>query len=561
MEGLIIRNKGGLLQPMTFLPSQEILWSFVDPRLNAEEKLWFIVLKGRQVSCTTFFMALAFIRTMAKPLTDSLVIGQDLFTAANIFGIAKRFHQHLPLPKLREPRVKEIDFPFPEGASRLRVVSAGNMAKGRGTTQTIVHATEVAFWPQPEVMVGLFQAMPDLGDTMWVLESTANGMLGNGKMFYDQWKSSIGGKSDLTPIFIPWYVMPEYHMSPGVPEDEWDDEEKELYKQFSKYGLDAEAIAWRRYAINTKTEGILELFRQEYPSSPREAFLTSGLPAFDHLALMSQEQYVSPALSTGVMIDKSRLANRVEPVLTKQPRGWIQIWKEPIENHQYALGVDTSEGIKGGDYACAQLVDMGTLEQVAVLHGMLSPWDLAQQLNLLGRWYNNAVLAVELANTGRAVQDYLIRIFNYPHLHVWQGRQDSIRPAGGKLYGWDTNVWSRPLLIEAGRRAVNTKLVTIRDEATLEELQHFSRIDTGKYEATSGHDDRVMALLIALRSREENYAPARKLVVSNEYSLGDSMPHGFHVVHTPEDKFQLRAKLHQQLIERSKKSTKSWLQL
>lgn len=561
MEGLIIRNKHSLLQPMTFLPSQEILWSFIGPDLDARKKLWYIVLKGRQVSCTTFFVALAFIRTMEQALTNSLIIGQELYTAAEIFGIAKRFYQHLPLPKMKEPRIKEIDFPFPEGASKFRVVSAGNVAKGRGTTQTLVHATEVAYWPQPEVMVGLFQAMPDLGDTMWVLESTANGMIGNGKMFYDQWKASIDGRSDLTPIFIPWYVMPEYRLEPGIPEAEWDDEEKELIAQFTQYGLTPESLAWRRYAINTKTEGSLDKFRQEYPASPREAFISTGMPAFEHLALLAQERYIASPVIKGEMQDKSTVGRRVDPALIKRAKGWIEVWKEPIENHQYVLGVDTSEGVRGGDYACGQVLDMATLEQVAIIHGMLSPWDLAQQLNLLGRWYNNAVLAVELANTGRAVQDYLIRLFNYPHLHVWQGRQDSIRHTGGKLYGWETNVWSRPLLIEAGRRAINTKLVTIRDRSTLDEMQNFSRIDTGKYEATSGHDDRVMALLIALRSREENYAPARKLIVSSEYSLGDSMPHGFHVIHTAEDRFNLRAQLHKDMIARAAKSTKSWLQL
>jgi len=538
-----------------------MLWHYIAPQLDTNGKLWFIVLKSRQIGSTTLFCGLTFLRSIEKPLTNSLIIGNDLFTASDIFGITRRFWEHLPLPKLRDPRVKELDFPFPEGQSRLRVVSAGNIAKGRGTTQTCVHATEVAFWPQPEVLVGLFQAMPNLPDTLWVLESTANGMVGNGNMFYEQWKAAIDGRSDLTPIFIPWFAMPEYRMDPALPENEWDDEEKELITQFSKFGLDGTSLAWRRYMINTKTKGSVEYFRQEYPATPDEAFISTGLPAFEHLAIVSQESNIRTPHFVGTMIDRASIGMKTRPDFDHNDRGWLKIWAAPQDNHQYVIGVDTSEGMKGGDYACAQILDMRSMEQAAIMHGMLSPWDMAHQLNLLGRYYNNALIAVELAGSGRAVQDYLMRIFTYPNLHVWLGRQDALRPQGGKLLGWTTNVWSRPLLIEAGRRAINGRLVTIHDRPTLTEMRNFSRSDTGKYEAETGHDDRVLALLIALRSREENYAPARKLLVDSEYSLapGTIGNSGIRVVHSYDKRMTERHKLHEQLTGKAKKAALDWM--
>lgn len=563
MEGLVIRDKAGVLKPLSFMPSQEILWHYIAPQLDTRGKLWFIVLKSRQIGATTLFCALTFLRSIEKPLTNSLIIANELHSAADIFGITRRFWEHLPLPKLRDPRVKELDFPFPEGSSRLRVVSAGNIAKGRGTTQTCVHATEVAFWPQPEVIIGLFQAMPNLDDTLWVLESTANGIVGNGNMFYEQWKAAMDGRSDLTPIFIPWFSMPEYRMDPALDESEWDDEEKELVKQFGEFGLTGRSLAWRRYMIATKTQGSVEYFRQEYPASPHEAFISTGLPAFERLAVLAQEGTIRVPLATGQMIDRAGTGEKVRPDFEANPRGWLKIWRAPEDGHQYAIGVDTSEGVKGGDYACAQIIDMGTMEQVGILHGMLSPWDMAYQLNLLGRWYRNAVLAIELAGTGRAVQDYLVRIFSYPNLHVWLGRQDAIRQGQAKTYGWATNVWSRPLLIEAGRRAINTRLVTIHDRSTLDEIQNFSRSDTGKYEAQHGHDDRVLALLIGLRSREENYSPARKLLVESEFSLapGSISPGGIRVVHSLGTRMAERVKLHKLLTTQAQKATKGWMEL
>ena len=61
------------------------------------------------------------------------------------------------------------------------------------------------------------------------------------------------------------------------------------------------------------------------------------------------------------------------------------------------------------------------------------------------------------------------------------------------------------MLVGSGQRAINHGLLTIREEGLLDELQHFTKGDTEKFEAEVGYDDRVLALLLALRSREENY--------------------------------------------------------
>jgi hypothetical protein len=164
-------------------------------------------------------------------------------------------------------------------------------------------------------------------------------------------------------------------------------------------------------------------------------------------------------------------------------------------------------------------------------------------------------VAVELQGAGISVQDYLLRVHEYPHLHPWRGRQDSIRPASPRLYGWVTSVATRPLLIEAGRRAIASGDLTLHDEGTLEELYAFSRSDTGKYEATVGHDDRVMALLLALRSREENFGDAARVVTPQTEEPW--MPLRVREAWTG----QRRLDVHRAIIKRSKQAVKSWLQL
>jgi hypothetical protein len=498
---------------MKFSQSQEILWSHVAPKLDRHEKLWFVVLKSRQVYSSTFFAALTFVRTLEKPGTSSLVLAHDLFTSHDIFDKVKTFEAHLPLPKLRSPRQNELIFPFPGGVSRYRVISAGSVAKGRGTTQSAMLLSEIPSWPHPEIATGLFQAMPDLPDTILVEESTARGISGPGRLFYEEWIRAVDRESDMESIFIPWFAMKKYRRKPPIMMDDWDDREKLLVATYGgpnglepspdqSRGINAEAcgeqLSWRRYAIKVKCQNSIDNFDQEYPESPAVAFIASGQPAFERMELRKQEANVKDpvcriSLESGKLIERSQ--------------GELRVWQKPLTGHDYVIGADTAEGLGGrdSDYAAAEILDCKTLEQVASIHGRIPPYEFACLLNAAGIYYNKALLNIEVYPHGHRVQDHLIREFMYPNLHRWRGKPDRIRVGPARIYGWETNVWSRPLMIGAGQRAFNNNLVTIRESGLLNELMHFSKNDEGKYEAEVEHDDRVMAILLALRSREEHW--------------------------------------------------------
>src|SRR2546422_11641513 len=98
MEGLIIRSESSSLIPMKFSDSQNIMWKYVAPRLDAHERVWFIVLKARQTYATTFFMNLTFSRTLENPNTNSVMIAQVLHSATSIFEMSKRYCNQLLLP-------------------------------------------------------------------------------------------------------------------------------------------------------------------------------------------------------------------------------------------------------------------------------------------------------------------------------------------------------------------------------------------------------------------------------------------------------------------------------
>ena len=134
---------------------------------------------------------------------------------------------------------------------------------GRSATAQLLHGSECAYWPDLNLqLAALLQTVPDRDGTEILLESTAQGF----NQFYELWRRAEAGETEWLPIFIPWFLDKGYRRK--ADDFEMDTEER----QFAElHRLDAEQMAWRRAKINQL--GNPELFRQEYPSLPSEAFI------------------------------------------------------------------------------------------------------------------------------------------------------------------------------------------------------------------------------------------------------------------------------------------------
>ena len=64
-----------------------------------------------------------------------------------------------------------------------------------------------------------------------ILESTANGAQGQ---FYRLWRGAVQGDNEYLPIFLPWYITPEYRRQ--APENMILDTEEEELKE--EHGVD-----------------------------------------------------------------------------------------------------------------------------------------------------------------------------------------------------------------------------------------------------------------------------------------------------------------------------------
>ena len=109
---------------------------------------------------------------------------------------------------------------------------------------------------------------------MVIIESTANGC----EDFKDRWDAAVAGENDFEPVFFAWFENPDYAM-PVEPGIEWTAEERETRE---RYSLSWEQLRWRRWCIANNCGGSRDMFRQEYPANPDEAFLYSGSGVFDN---------------------------------------------------------------------------------------------------------------------------------------------------------------------------------------------------------------------------------------------------------------------------------------
>ncbi len=466
-----------------------------------------IYLKPRQAWISTGTAMKLFKETAFIPGQSALVVAHDEKSALKIFEYYKRFHKHykpfhdIPLPDLITP--KNLDNPLQtlmkwSNESYVQVETANNLAGGRSFTARRIHLSEYAFYRNASVlMTGLMQSMPDDPETMLIIESTANGM---GGAFYDAWVRAVEGKNDFIPVFLAWWEHEEYVRPIEVSVEEFvrsmTDTEHELMHTFN---LQLARLNWRRWTIANKCDGDEDRFRQEYPSTPEEAFLSSGRPRFRPVYIQKHTA-VEPAIRGELRVEQ--VGVRSETFLEANEYGALSIWQRPQAGHGYVIGADTSEGIdanEGGspdsDYSVGDVFEASVGLQVAQLRERLTPSEFGRYLYELGRFYNWAYIVPEVNGIGQSTVDTLIAM-GYPTDRLYHRviYDKDGRPATDKI-GFKTTPQTRDQWIGAYESALagfGDGGLILRSAASIREAYSFKVKTNGRAEAEAGtHDDTV----------------------------------------------------------------------
>ena len=464
--------------PFKLNRAQEIITEKLEKQRKETGRVRAIILKARQQGISTYCAGRVFWKTYFTPLSRSVVLAHDSATSDALFMMSRNIIDNMPKeysPGFLKSNAKEIQFEHNKAGYRL--YTAGSPEAGRGTTPTILHASEVAFWQHDEkILAGLFQGVSSAEGTEVILESTANGATGE---FYRLWKGAERGENEYVPIFLPWFVTPEYRRE--APEGfERSEQEQKLAEE---YDLDDDQLYWRRLKIG---EGGELKFRQEYPSNPDEAFIVSGSNVFN--------MEILHAIKPQMPVTKREL-ELATGMWNEHSEGSLEIWQYPNWQESYVIGADVAMGV-GQDYSCA--VVMNSKREICALYKnrYIDPSNYGDLLFYLGRYYNNALLAVESNSIGLATLSRIDQM-NYVNLYK-QTKIQNVDKSEGERLGFRTTAMTKPAVIGLLKNAIDQQDILIPSAYILQELKDFVQTETGRQEAADGcHDDSVMALAIS----------------------------------------------------------------
>ena len=498
---LKIKTKSGTVVPFRLNDAQRKLYAVAKRQQDAGKPVRLIILKARQLGFSTLTEGLIFHACATRKNVNALIVAHREDATANLFRMSKLFYDEMPAPvkpMLRASNAQELVFENPSKLrserearpglrSRIRCATAGGRGIGRSDTLQCVHLSEYAFWPdgadgKASTLAGILQAVPSLPGTMVVIESTANGF----EDFKERWDAAVAGENDFEPVFFAWFENPDYAM-PVVPGTEWTPEERDLK---AAYQLTDEQLQWRRWCIANNCGGSLDMFRQEYPASPGEAFLHSGTGVFDNEQIVLRlERLPSPA-GRGEFTDGE---------WTESETGAITLYELPEEGVPYVLGGDTAG--EGSDYFTAIVIDNVTGRIAAKLRQKYSEPEYVRQIYALGRFYNDALVAIETNFSTYPVMK--LQEMEYPN-QCSREREDTYTRQMRKSYGFRTDRQSRPRAIANLVEVFSSHPEWFTDRELLEEMLTFCYNEDHRPEALAGkHDDLVMGAAITYAVRHQ----------------------------------------------------------
>lgn len=528
-----------------------------------------VVVKARQVGISTGVQGKLIQRTTLNANHSAIVVAHDLDTGAKLYQMGRTMYRHLPLddelplkPEIgHHKRARHMNFSeratdaWQHGDSGLNseylVSTAGETEAGRGGTYRSFHGSEVAFWQAIAAkLMALLSGMPDDEDTLVVLESTPNGL----NEFKDIWDDAVEGKSDFIAFFWPWWKQAEYTL-PFANKAEREDFAHEVGEgplgedeprmidpgpldtmSGEQVPLTLEQLHWRRKTIANKLGGRVDRFKQEFPTTPEEAFLSTGQRVFDPFlvqSLIADVERTDPRMPTpetpgpakGRFKAKSRKrreSKRTGLIEVPEdplwvPRSKLEVgeaagWKlwikdEPRDKKtkaltdEYVIACDPSGGqlneTDEPDRHAVQICNHETKQQVASYASRVDPDLLAEEIYLAALFFNRAWVAIEITGGfGLPVARRLWLDYRYGRMYVRRSH-DRQREKQEDRLGWSTDRQTKPIIVAGLSEELREGTHGIRDRDTAMEMQTYVRNDRGQTGAESGkYDDRIEAYMI-----------------------------------------------------------------
>jgi len=493
---------------------------FFDTYINIPNPYYrHVILKSRQLGFTTLIDILILDSILFNHNRDGLIVAHKVEDATKIFDKKIEFAIRNMAEDVKDAFFKiqhkssrkisvTIDYGPDSGSTSSIIVSTS----GRSGTFHYVHVSELAklciMFPKraEEVMRGTFPSVPF--DGFIFIESTAEGMAG---MFYETFQQNWLTRDKITPQvsqvqFLPHFYNWQYDdmemkkIREIIPVSEMDVCEIDWASYQLEHNLTDKEITyyymkWLQFGGKNSPDAIKSLM-QEYPTTQEEAFLSTG------------QTYFSTAKVAGLLVKAEKgicgelgTQSNGEVIFNEVPSGSLEIFNRPAVGSRYVIGGDTAEGLASGDAQVLYVINCKTEECDAIYRSQVAPDELATEAYKLGKFYNWAILGIEVNKDGLWVNDALEKM-GYINLY-YRKIFDDITQKITKFFGWKTTGATRPFCLAA------LKAVLFRKDRgfpaqLLSEMLTFVRNQHGKPEAMDKkHDDVIFAAAIGYSILQE----------------------------------------------------------
>jgi hypothetical protein len=427
------------------------LYPFQDKVLNLwKDNPYSIVLKSRQLGISTLVGGYALWLMLFHKDKNVLCIATKQETAKNMVTKVKFMYENLPSwLRISADEKNKLTLRLSNG-SQIKAVSAASDA-GRSEAVSMLIIDEAAFIEGiDEIWASAQQTLATGGGA--IVLSTPYGV---GNWFHKTWVRAEASENDFLPIKLPWWVHPER-------DETWRKRQDELL-------------------------GDPKLAAQECDCD----FNTSGDTVFhsEWIEFISQTTIQEPVERRGA--DKN-----------------LWVWEPADYSRNYMIVADVARG-DGKDFSAFHVIDIESNTQVAEFRGQLPPKEFGYFLTGIATEYNNALLVIENSSIGWSAIDSVIER-GYRNLyysvkstdHNYESYFNKYESSTNSTPGFNTNLKTRPLIINKFREYIGENAVTIRSKRLLEEMKVFMW-KNGRPEAQNGYnDDLIMAFSIGMFLRD-----------------------------------------------------------
>ena len=477
------------------------------------------ILKARQLGFTTFIDIFILDQILFNPNKEGIVIAHKVEDATTIFDkkidfALRNMAQDIKgaFFKLNHNSARKVQVTIDYGPDKGSTSSIAVSVSGRSGTYHYVHISEFAkmcvMFPKraEEVETGTFPAVPF--DGFIFIESTAEGMAGR---FYEIFQENWLKREKITPLlsqvqFLPHFYNWQYddmemsQIYASIPVSDMEPCEIDWGSYQAEHNLTDKEITyyymkWLQFGGKNSPDAVKKLM-QEYPTTPEEAFLSTGQTYFSTAKVATLLSQTTPGQKGELGTD-----DKGDVIFNPVSSGSLEIYKRPEVGIKYIIGGDTAEGLASGDAQVLYVINHKTEECDAIYSSQVAPDELAAEAYKLGKFYNWALLGIEVNKDGLWVNDALEKM-GYVNLY-YRKVFDDITQKVTKFFGWKTTSATRPFAL-AALKAVFFRKDSGFPAPLLNEMFTFIRNAKGKPEAMDKkHDDKIMAASIGYAILQE----------------------------------------------------------